>query len=262
MGWALLIALCAVLALAGRADAEPRIKVNCDIYATNHVDPIAHTDHLHHHFGNTTTTTSSTGELLFNAGSGTTSCDMNWFTTAGWFPVERYEPVRGANVYYRAPGDQTKIANIPEGLQLLGTLEHYNCNGARGKPQPFQRSPVYSCTENWGTSVRFPACWNGWSLEEDATVYGRTRSACPASNPVRLPEISVLVMHSNSDGVVPNPLTVSAGVDSWEDFSFMHADYFAANQKVFNDQLLDLCLRDAPDSVTVADPRCGVSCGS
>ena len=68
MGWALLLALCAVLALAGRADAEPRIKVNCDIYATNHVDPIANTDHLHHHFGNTTTTNSSTGELLFNAG--------------------------------------------------------------------------------------------------------------------------------------------------------------------------------------------------
>jgi hypothetical protein len=37
----------------------------------------------------------------------------------------------------------------------------------------------------------------------------------------------------------------------------MHADYFAANQSVFNNELLDLCLRDAPDSVTVADPTCG-----
>jgi hypothetical protein len=37
----------------------------------------------------------------------------------------------------------------------------------------------------------------------------------------------------------------------------MHADYFAANQPVFNRKLLDLCLRDARDRVTVADPRCG-----
>ncbi len=50
---------------------------------------------------------------------------------------------------------------------------------------------------------------------------------------------------------------VSAGVDEWHDYAFMHADYFAANQPVFDNELLDLCLRDAPDSVTFADPRCG-----
>ena len=53
------------------------------------------------------------------------------------------------------------------------------------------------------------------------------------------------------------PLWLSAGVDEWEDYTHMHADYFAANQPVFNDELLDLCLRNAPDSVTFASPRCG-----
>jgi hypothetical protein len=52
-------------------------------------------------------------------------------------------------------------------------------------------------------------------------------------------------------------LRVSAGVNAWADYTFMHADYFAANQAVFNNQLLDLCLRNAPDSVLFADPRCG-----
>jgi hypothetical protein len=37
----------------------------------------------------------------------------------------------------------------------------------------------------------------------------------------------------------------------------MHADYLAANQPVFNDRLIDLCLRNAPDSVTSAHPDCG-----
>jgi hypothetical protein len=38
---------------------------------------------------------------------------------------------------------------------------------------------------------------------------------CPSTHPYRIPK------------------------DAWEDHSFMHADYFAANQPVFNDELLD-----------------------
>ena len=36
----------------------------------------------------------------------------------------------------------------------------------------------------------------------------------------------------------------------------MHGDYYAPNQLVFNSELLDLCLRIALDSVTIAHPRC------
>jgi len=253
----LAVPLAAVLLglLAARADAQPRIKVHCEVYATNYVDPIAFSDHLHHQIGNTSTTNNSTAESLLNNRS--TSCDMEWFTTAGWFPVERYEEsVSGVNVYYRAPGDQTQIADVPEGLQLLGTREQYVCNGD-GTGDGLQSTPVYSCNERWGTRVTFPWCWNGFSLEESATVYGPTNSKCPASNPIRLPHIEYLVMHLNKDGVVPNPLQVSAGIDEWQDYTFMHADYFGANQPVFNNELLDLCLRDAPDRVTVASPECG-----
>jgi hypothetical protein len=85
---------------------------------------------------------------------------------------------------------------------------------------------------------------------------------CPSTHPYRIPRIAYLVMHDNADGVVPNPLQVSAGVNAWEDYSFMHADYFAANQPVFNNELLNLCLRNAPDSVLFASPRCGVPPGS
>src|SRR4028119_1487495 len=130
------VALAAVLLgpLAARADAQPRIKVNCDVYATNRVDPIALSKHLHHQIGNTSTTNASTGQSLFNNTS--TSCNMPWLTSAGWFPVERNEPVKGVNVYYRAPGDQTKIKAIPTGLQLLAKEQSgsdmsgykYNCN--------------------------------------------------------------------------------------------------------------------------------------
>lgn len=249
-----LVLLLAVLMFAAPADAQPRIKVNCKVYDTNRVDPIAFSEHLHRQIGNTSTTNRSTGESLLNNRS--TSCDMGWFTTAGWFPVERDESVSGVNVYYTAPGDQTEIADVPKGLQLLGTREEYVCNG-NGTGSGLQSTPVYGCNERWATRVIFPWCWNGFSLEESATVYGPTNSKCPASHPIRLPRISYLVMHLNTDGRVPKPLQVSAGRDEWHDWTSMHGDYFAANQPVFNNELLDLCLRDAPDRVTVAHPRCG-----
>jgi hypothetical protein len=258
VGGALLLAvpLAAVLLgpLAARADAQPRIKVHCDVYATNYVDPIASSPHLHQQIGNTSTTNRSTGESLLNNRG--TSCNQSWFTSAGWFPVERSESVSGVNVYYKAPGDQTKIRAIPKGLQLLGTRKLYVCNGD-GTGDGLQSTPVYGCNKDWSTSVIFPRCWNGFSLEEHATVYGPTNGKCPASHPILLPHISYLVMHKNKDGRMPNPLQVSAGTNEWQGWNSMHADYFAANQPVFNNELLDLCLRDAPDRVTVASPRCG-----
>jgi hypothetical protein len=257
----LAVALAAVLLgpLAVRADAQPQIKVNCDVYATNRVDPIALSKHLHHQIGNTSTTNSSTGQSLLNNTS--TSCNMPWLTSAGWFPVERNESVKGVNVYYRAPGDQTKIKAIPTGLQLLAKEQSgsdvsgykYNCNDG-----PFQNTPPYGCRTDWATSVTFPDCINTSRLADESTngVYSRN-GVCPSTHPYRIPRISYLVMHTNADGAVPNPLMVSAGVDEWHNYTFMHADYFAANQAVFNNELLGLCLRNAPDSVTFASPRCG-----
>ena len=80
----LLVALASVLLgpLAARADAQPQIKVNCDVYATKRVDPIALSPHLHHQIGNTSTTNRSTGDSLFKDRG--TPCDEGWFTSAGW----------------------------------------------------------------------------------------------------------------------------------------------------------------------------------
>jgi hypothetical protein len=251
---ALIGALAFYLVLASPANAA-QIKVHCEVYATNHVDPIAFAHHLHHQIGNTSTTNESTGESLFNHRS--TSCDQEWFTSAGWFPVERNESVRGVNVYYRAPGDQKTIKAIPKGLQLLATREKYVCKGD-GSGDGLQSTPPYGCKGTWATSVSFPDCINTSRLADEATnaVYSR-RGACPSTHPYRIASINFLVMHQNTDGVVPNPLTVSMGEGEWGLWSNMHADYFAANQPELNEELLDLCLRDAPEGVLHADPRCG-----
>jgi hypothetical protein len=248
----LLVLLLGVLLAASRADAQPRIKVHCEVYAMNRVDPISFSDHLHRQIGNTSTTNSSTGKSLFNKRR--TSCNEPWFTSAGWFPVERNESVRGVNVYYRAPGNQRTIKAIPTGLQLLATEQKYSCS--RGST--VTSHPPYGCTGSWATSIRFPDCINTSKLAKEATNAVMSRNGiCPSTHPYRIPRINFLVSHQNTNGVVPNPLQVSAGTNTWAHYTFMHADYFAANQPVLNQELLDLCLRDASDRVTSASPRCG-----
>lgn len=248
-----------VLLAAAPAQARPQIKAHCEVYATNHVDPIAFSEHLHNQIGNTSTTNKSTGDSLFN--SPQSSCvesgagPITWFTSAGWFPVERNETdIQGVNVYYRAPEPEDAVRAIPKGLQLLAVDQDYNC----GRGDPFQATPPYSCTGNWSTSVTFPDCIDPNQLGNEATNAVPLRNGqCPADHPYRIPRINFLVTHDNRDGHVTNPLEVSAGFDAWEDYTFMHADYFSANQPVFNNELIDLCLRDAPDSVQFADSRCG-----
>lgn len=65
-----------------------------------------------------------------------------------------------------------------------------------------------------------------------------------------------------SERYVPRTAVGAAGVDAREPREHVHADYFVAHQDVFNDRLLDLCLRNAPDSVQVAHPDCGTEPGN
>ena len=238
MGGALvLLLLLAVLLAARPADAQPRIKVSgCQVYATNRVDPIAFSQHLHHHFGNTTTTNNSTGESLVAANR--TSCKASWFTSAGWFPVAQGVPLLSRNqvaVYYRAPGDQTQVQDIPTGLGIIANDAVIKGGGNR-------------------VTMTFPDCWDQGRLRPANMVKSRN-GVCPSTHPYRIPRISYLIRYA---GTITSSTPVSAGTTSYAPFSVhMHADYFAANQPVFNDRLIDLCLRNAPDNVTVAHPECG-----
>ena len=243
MGGALLLSLLLGVLLAARpADADPRIKVSgCNVYGPNRVDPIASAQHLHHHFGNTTTTNTSTGESLVAANR--TSCKAPWFTSAAWFPVARDVPLYSKNqvaVYYRAPGDQRLVQDIPTGLGIIAHETHLNSGGTT-------------------VTVTFPDCWDQGLLSPANMVKSRN-GVCPGTHPYRIPRIFFLIRYAapvTSQTMVSS--TMTSGADTWAPFgSAMHADYLGANQPVFNDRLIDLCLRNAPDSVTSAHPDCGI----
>src|SRR5829696_140560 len=109
--WRVGCVLLLVLMLAARADAEPQIKVSgCEIRDTNYVDPIASTDHLapplRQHLHHRPVDRRS----LFD--NKTTTCHQDWFTSAGWFPVGKVEPVSRISVYYRAPATRPKFSSF------------------------------------------------------------------------------------------------------------------------------------------------------
>ena len=238
MGGALLLTLLLGVLLAARpADASTRILIRCTVYDRNMEDPIFFTEHLHDHIGNTTTTDSSTGESLKAANE--TSCDKPWFTSAGWFPVARdpggrFVPLAPRNqviVYYRNPGDATDLRPIPTGLGIFTNDIKIKSSGDR-------------------VTLTFPDCWNERSLKPADMVRSR-QGNCPSEYSYRIPRVSYVIRYS---GTITSETQVSAGVDEWAPFrSGMHADYLAANQDVFNEQLIDRCLRFGSPGV---DPAC------
>jgi hypothetical protein len=238
MGGALLLTLLLGVLLAARpADASTRILIRCTVYDRNMEDPIFFTEHLHDHIGNTTTTDSSTGESLKAANE--TSCDKPWFTSAGWFPVARdpggrFVPLAPRNqviVYYRNPGDATDLRPIPTGLGIFTNDIKIKSSGDR-------------------VTLTFPDCWNERSLKPADMVRSR-QGNCPSEYSYRIPRVSYVIRYS---GTITSLTEVSAGVDAWAPYrTGMHADYLAANQDVFNEQLIDRCLRFGRSGI---DPAC------
>jgi hypothetical protein len=233
----LLTLLLGVLLAARPADASTRILIRCTVYDRNMEDPIFFTEHLHDHIGNTTTTDSSTGESLKAANE--TSCDKPWFTSAGWFPVARdpggrFVPLAPRNqviVYYRNPGDATDLRPIPTGLGIFTNDIKIKSSGDR-------------------VTLTFPDCWNERSLKPADMVRSR-QGNCPSEYSYRIPRVSYVIRYS---GTITSETQVSAGVDEWAPFrSGMHADYLAANQDVFNEELIDRCLRFGSPGI---DPAC------
>ena len=242
-GVALALALLAALLIASRAEADSRIRAgSCDIYAINRVDPIAFSSHDHEQWGNPALTQSSTGEQL--KASAKTTCSSpgsGWMTSAAWFPTPQPFNAEKATIYYRDPGD-IKVNPVPTGLKLISheaifknsltTMHFPNCLAVDGVGRPLLDS----------------------SDHESHAVDANSR-ACPRSHPYRIPRISYLLHWPRS---LSSSTPVSIGSSQWGPAGeHMHADYFGANQDVFNDRLIDLCLNDVRNSVDVAHPDCG-----
>ena len=205
--------------------------------------------HDHTFVGNTSTNAFSTLASLRRA---STTCVRSGETAAYWAPTlivdnRAVEPL-GATIYYRRRTLNT-VRAFPPGFRMIAgsalartpqdrRITFWNCGVAGGLPPS---SAVPTCPGRRATSLRlhvtFPSCWTGRSLDSadhQSHMAYAVRGVCPASHPVAVPAITLIMRY---------PVTGAGKVElaSVGQFS-AHADFFNAwNQGELN-RLVDGCL--------------------
>jgi hypothetical protein len=176
--------------------------------------------HDHTFFGNTETNASSTPAALRG---GATTCRLASDTSAYWVPTlhvnGRAVTPLGAVIYYirRTRGI---VRAFPAGLKIIaGDATAARAQGARVTYWVCDRlasisleiCPWGSRSDGVSLVVKFPNCWNGTSLDSanhKSHLAYSTDGACPASHPVAVPALAIVVRYPPlGDG----PIQLSSG---------------------------------------------------
>ena len=205
--------------------------------------------HDHTYFGATTT---HVGSTLDSLRAGGTTCHRPGDTAAYWVPTlfrdgVAVEPL-GATIYYRRR-TVDPVRAFPEGLRMIAgdaratspqarRVTFWNCGVAADVP-PASEPP--DCPPGRRSGLRlhvtFPNCWDGRSLDssdhQSHMAYSQ-RGVCPASHPVEVPSISLIVRYgiAEADGLE----LASGGVYS------AHADFVNAWDQATLRRLVARCL--------------------
>jgi hypothetical protein len=229
--WILLLAVGAMVpAAAGSVSARPEhggpggpgygrgggyFAFTCGFSHRNQDDPIVFPggrglSHDHTYFGNRSTNAFSTPASLRAAG--TTSCRVRSDTAAYWAPTlffqgRAVEPL-GAVVYYvRRTFDAVRA--FPAGLKMIaGNSTARSAQGVKVTSWSCGRRSTVSTTIPTCASgslrlqVNFPNCWDGSRLDSQdhkAHMAYSTDGVCPATHPVEVPAL-ILVVHYGISG--------------------------------------------------------------
>jgi hypothetical protein len=188
----------------------------CGFSHRNQDDPIVFPglrgrSHDHTYFGNTTTNALSTPASLRAAG--TTTCRFRPDTAAYWAPtlLLRGEPVepRGAIVYYVRRTAEA-VQAFPAGLKMIaGNAAARAAQGTNVTSWSCGRRSTVSTTIPTCVSgslrlqVNFPNCWDGARLDSadhKAHMAYSTDGVCPASHPVEMPALTIVIHYGISGG--------------------------------------------------------------
>lgn len=203
------------------ASAGPRVfSVRCDFSHRNTDDLIvfpgqAGRSHDHTYFGNRTTNAASSQESLRAA---TSTCARGTDTAAYWVPTlfsngQAVTP-RSATVYYRRR-TADRVQAFPQGLRMIaGTstattaqplqVTFWNCRTLGERSEPTSSVPACAAGRSsvLNLHVNFPNCWNGTALDSadhKSHLAYSVRGSCPATHPVPVPAISLIVHYAPVD---------------------------------------------------------------
>jgi hypothetical protein len=188
----------------------------CGFSHRNQDDPIVFPglrgrSHDHTYFGNTSTNAFSTAASLRSAG--TTTCRVRADTAAYWAPTlfvqgRAVEP-RGAVVYYVRRTTEP-VQAFPAGLKMIaGNAAARSAQGVQVTSWSCGRRSSGSTTiptcalGSLRLQVNFPNCWDGSRLDSadhKAHMAYSTDGVCPASSPVAVPALTIVIHYGISGG--------------------------------------------------------------
>jgi hypothetical protein len=211
--------------------------------------------HDHSYFGNATASAASTPESLRAAGA--TTCSFLGDTAAYWVPTlfadgRAVDPFESRILYVKATFGN--IAPFPADLKVIA-------GDAQARSPQSERVVSWSCTPGGlSTSVlpvcpsgservlrvTFPNCWDGLRLDsadhKSHMAYSADR-VCPASHPVAVPELQMVVRYPAVSGQVE--LSSGGRLSA-------HADFVNAWDQELLEKWVDVYLNRRPSSTPVA----------
>jgi hypothetical protein len=219
-------------------------------------DPIVHAghqgaSHLHTFFGNVTTDADS---IYATLRAGGTTCLMPEDASGYWVPAlyqngSEVRP-RSVTVYYRTTPltDPTEVQPFPAGLKYVAgdasatspqplRVTGWSCLAAVGR----QSTTPLDCLANQPLNlhVRFPSCWDGINTDSPdhrSHLAYVGRQGCPATHPVVVPRLAMIVHYPISGD--PGTITLASG-----SVYSAHADFFSAWDQTFLTDKVNSCLR-------------------
>jgi uncharacterized protein DUF1996 len=225
----------------------------CGFSHRNQDDPIVffgqgNRSHDHTYFGNTSTDAFSTPASLRAAGQ--TTCRARGDTAAYWAPTllvngNPVQPRYMVAYYVRRTFDP--VDPFPAGLKVIAgsaaarrpqsqQVTSWSCGGYN------RSSSVPTCFSGKGSALRlqvnFPNCWDGRRLDSgnhQSHMAYSSDGTCPASHPVEMPALTLLIQYGVSGGA-------DVELSSGGQFS-AHADFVNAWDQSTLEVLVDRYLR-------------------
>jgi hypothetical protein len=262
----------ALTVTAGRSDngsvGEGQFRIACEYSHFNYDDPIVFPgqpgqSHLHMFFGNTRTDAFTTTDSLVNSGGGTCNgFELN--RSAYWLPAlldgkGNIVAPRSIIVYYKTKDMANAIA-IPQGLRMIAGNPkaetftashelHWSCGGSGASYNQTNRIP--DCGgDTINATVAFPNCWDGRNLDSadhtSHTAYTPEGQSCPASHPVRIPQVTYLLYWSGTGSVDGWHLSSdrASGFNSGPGAT-LHADWFGGWNQQTTELWTNGCIKPA-----------------
>lgn len=226
--------------------------------------------HQHAFYGNRSTNAHSTAATLMAAGP--SNCERHFSgpdRSSYWTPslYKNGQEVRGAEgrmemaaYYKRAGGPEARLVDqaFPQGLRIIAgnpastgpqDMVTFRCMTDRdtGHQDKYGHAfPSCDAGQSLMAEIVFPDCWDGKRLDSPDHKSHMTYSTgsartCPASHPVKLPQLSLEPIWKGIYGPAGSLALASGGAYS------MHADFFAAWDPRGQAALVNECLNKAVD---------------